>query len=190
MYVPESWTEYPQYVQPVFLHTFNAIFNFLLCLKPCSFKVIRETCLSIFLLINVHSNQITFIFCRNFKFYLIWHNICLRIFWKCKKYKIPRGVRTLDLLNRNNTLNPLHYADRDDWEEILKLYFILLLISIESTVTKYQTKLNGLFFSSLSYKSQNDLHVHVYYLCYINIIIDDVFSTNFFFYFLQLLDHV
>lgn len=31
-------------------------------------------------------------------------------------------------------------------EDILKLYFILLLISIESTVTKYQTKLNGLFF--------------------------------------------
>lgn len=35
-------------------------------------------------------------------------------------------------------------------EEILKLYFILLLIFIESMVIKYYIKLNGLFFELLN----------------------------------------
>lgn len=59
--------------------------------------------------------------------FTLFDTICLRIFWKCKKYKIPRGVRTLNLLIRSNTLNPLHYADRDDWGRHFKiiLYFIV-----------------------------------------------------------------
>lgn len=148
------------------------------------------------MLINVHSNQITFIFFRNFKFYLIWHNtcICSRIFWKCKKYKIPRGVRTLNLLIRSNTLNPLHYADRDDWGRHFKiiLYFIVNFYRKYGHKIPYQIK--WVVFRIVKLKRPKwficTCTCILFMLTYLNIIIDDIFLTNFFFYFLQLLDHV